>query len=196
MERCAEWERKTRETAVAVRLQLEGSGTAEIATGIGFFDHLLDALCRHAGLDLSVKTTGDLEVDGHHTVEDTGIVLGKAFDAALGDRSGIRRFGYACCPLDEALVRAVVDISGRGGFYFTTVLPLAQVGAFAGELLPEFFRALALNGHFTLHLDLLKGENQHHLQEAAMKAFAIAWREAVMVQAAQRGVPSTKGTLR
>lgn len=196
MKRHAKMERRTRETEVAVSLTIQGTGKGSSDTGIGFFNHLLDTLRHHGALDLDVKTAGDLNIDGHHTVEDTAIVIGQAIDKALGDRAGICRFAVSYGPLDEALVRAVVDISGRGGFYYTTVCPLFQVGEFAGELLPEFFRALAMNARLTLHLDILKGENQHHIQEAAMKAFALAWRQASTLDPEQSGVPSTKGTLK
>lgn len=185
--------RRTRETDVRVTLDLDGTGRVAVATGIGFFDHLLTALAFHAGFDLEVQTTGDLEVDDHHTVEDTALSLGRAFDAALGDRAGIRRFGSAFAPLDEALARAVVDCSGRPFARVALDLRRDTIGAMAAENVAHFLAAFATTGRLTLHLDVLEGVNDHHRAEAACKALALALREAVARR--DGGVPSTKGTL-
>lgn len=187
--------RNTLETKVSVSLSMDVVGESRIQTGIGFFDHLLSAWSKHSGVVLSVDASGDLHVDQHHTVEDVGIALGQALDQALGDRNGIVRFGHAYCPLDEALVRAVVDISGRGFFEFHSCCPLAQVGQFQGELLPEFLRAVAVNAKLTLHMDILRGRDQHHIQEAAMKSFARAFRMASAIDTLGGSIPSTKGVL-
>jgi imidazoleglycerol-phosphate dehydratase len=196
MRRIAERERRTRETTVRVRMDLDGTGKAAVHTGIGFFDHMLDALARHALLDLEVRCEGDLEVDGHHTVEDVGIVLGEAFSAALGDRAGVRRFADATVPLDEALVRAVIDLSGRPFLsYHVEVARWQLLGDYDVFLTPEFFRALVLNAGLTVHLDLLRGENPHHIVEATFKAFARALYLAASLDPRVNGIPSTKGTL-
>ena len=196
MGRTAEKERRTRETRVRVRVDLDGTGTAVVHTGIGFFDHMLEALARHALLDLEVRCDGDLQVDGHHTVEDVGIVLGEAIGAALGDRAGVRRFADATVPLDEALVRAVIDLSGRPFLsYHVDVARWQMLGDYDVFLTPEFFRALVLNAGLTVHLDLLRGENPHHIVEAAFKAFARALYLAASLDPRVSGVPSTKGTL-
>jgi imidazoleglycerol-phosphate dehydratase len=187
--------RTTAETRITVELDLDGGSVSRISTGIGFFDHLIDALRKHAGFDLVVEAKGDLHVDGHHTVEDVGIVLGQALAEALGDCRGINRFGHAYCPLDEALARSVVDISGRPFLNFICPLQLQQVGEFAGELFEEFLRALAMNARVTLHVELLYGRNQHHAMEAMIKATARALRAAVAVDDRQEGIPSTKGVL-
>lgn len=187
--------RTTAETRVTVELDLDGSSVSRISTGIGFFDHLLDALRKHAGFDLVIEAKGDLHIDGHHTVEDVGIVLGQALAEALGDGCGISRFGHAYCPLDEALARSVVDVSGRPFLSFICPLPLKQVGEFAGELFEEFLRAFAMNARLTLHVELLCGRNQHHAMEAMIKATARALRAAVTVDDRQKGIPSTKGVL-
>jgi imidazoleglycerol-phosphate dehydratase len=187
--------RETLETAISVTLNLDGNGQADIQTGIGFFDHLLTALARHSGMDLSITAKGDLQIDGHHTVEDTGIVLGKAVQMALGDKKGITRFGHAYCPLDEALARAVIDISGRGFLALECPMTLQRVGEFDGELLEEFLRAFAVNAGITLHVSVLAGRNSHHIMESAVKALARGWRMAVAIEPGKNTVPSTKGTL-
>lgn len=196
MTRTAELVRDTRETKIRLRLDLDGSGRAEIHTGIGFFDHMLEALARHGLMDLAVEAQGDLQVDGHHTVEDVGIVLGQAIRQALGDRAGIRRYADATVPLDEALVRAVVDVSGRPYLAYHVDIPKWQMlGDYDVFLTPEFFRAVVLNAGLTVHLDLLRGENPHHIVEAAFKAFARALESAVRRDPRVSGVPSTKGVL-
>ena len=194
--RQAEIARQTRETKVSVRLDLDGTGKAQIKTGIGFFDHMLEALARHALLDLEVSASGDLQVDGHHTVEDTGIVLGQAIAKALGDRAGIRRYADASVPLDEALVRAVIDVSGRPHLvYQIEIAKWQMLGDYDVLLTPEFFRALVLNAGLTVHLDLIRGDNPHHIVEAAFKAFARALEQAIRLDPRVLGVPSTKGSL-
>jgi len=195
MGRSSTIERTTKETSVTVRLDLDGSGDADISTGVPFFDHMLDALGRHSLIDLSVTAKGDLEVDAHHTVEDVGICLGQALAEALGDRAGIRRFGSAAVPLDEALVLAAVDISGRGSLTYEVEVPIELVGSFDTTLAKEFFTALSANAGLTLHLHDIAGENAHHIIEAAFKSFAVALREAVAIDPRVSGVPSTKGTL-
>ncbi len=194
MARTAQIQRKTKETQISASVNLDGSGDSSIETGIGFFDHVLDALQKHGGLDLNVEAKGDLHIDAHHTVEDVGIVLGQAVLQALGDAKGTSRFGYAYCPLDESLARAVIDISGRPYFYFECPLPLQRVGEFDGELFAEFWRAFAMNAKITLHVELLHGSNQHHAMEAMTKAVAKALKMAVSFDDSQ-GVPSTKGVL-
>jgi imidazoleglycerol-phosphate dehydratase len=194
--RIGEVRRTTKETDLRVRVALDGAGTARVGTGIGFFDHMLDALARHALLDLEVEAAGDLHVDGHHTVEDTGIALGQALAQALGDRAGIRRYGDALVPLDEALVRAVVDVSGRPYLAYEVEIPKWQMlGDYDVFLTPEFFRALAQNAGLTVHMDLIRGDNPHHIVEAAFKAFARALDAATTLDPRVRGVPSTKGVL-
>ncbi len=196
MKRIGEVVRETNETRLRVRVDLDGSGRADVKTGIGFFDHMLDALARHALLDLSIEAGGDLHVDGHHTVEDTGIALGQALAQALGDRAGIRRYGHAYVPLDEALVRAVVDVSGRPYLSYQIEIPKWQMlGDYDVFLTPEFFRAVVLNAGLTVHLDLVCGDNPHHIVEAAFKAFARALDSATALDPRVTGVPSTKGTL-
>jgi imidazoleglycerol-phosphate dehydratase len=192
----AEVTRKTKETDLRARVNLDGRGEAQVRTGIGFFDHMLEALARHALLDLTIEARGDLHVDGHHTVEDTGIVLGEAISKALGDRAGIRRYGHALVPLDEALVRCVLDVSGRPYLSYNIEIPKWQLlGDYDVFLTPEFFRALVLNAGLTVHLDLQRGENPHHIVEAAFKAFARALDEATCRDPRVAGVPSTKGKL-
>ena len=196
MTRRGEVQRRTGETDLRVTVDLDGSGTSEVRTGIGFFDHMLDALARHALLDLTVIATGDLHVDGHHTVEDTGIALGGAIARALGDRSGIRRYGHALVPLDESLVRAVVDVSGRPWLSYDIEIPKWQMlGDYDVFLTPEFFRALVTNAGLTVHMDLVRGDNPHHIVEAAFKAFARALDAATALDPRVPGVPSTKGAL-
>jgi imidazoleglycerol-phosphate dehydratase len=194
--RIGEIRRTTKETDLHVRVELDGRGTATVHTGIGFFDHMLDALARHALLDLTIEAQGDLHVDGHHTVEDTGIALGLALERALGDRAGIRRYGDAIVPLDEALVRAVVDVSGRP--YLSYEIDIAKwqmLGDYDVFLTPEFFRAVVLNAGLTVHMDLIRGDNPHHIVEAAFKAFARALDGAITIDPRVVGVPSTKGAL-
>ena len=195
MTRRARIERTTGETAVVVELDLDGTGATSISTGVPFFDHMLDALGRHALLDLTVKAEGDLEVDSHHTVEDVGICLGRALADALGDKAGIRRFGSAAVPLDEALVLAAVDISGRGSLTYEVDVPIELIGTFDTTLAREFLGAVASNAAITVHLHEVSGENAHHIIEAAFKAFARALREAVEPDPRVTGVPSTKGVL-
>jgi imidazoleglycerol-phosphate dehydratase len=194
--RIGEIRRTTKETDLHVRVDLDGQGVAAVRTGIGFFDHMLEALARHALLDLTVEAQGDLHVDGHHTVEDTGIALGLAIERALGDRAGIRRYADALVPLDEALVRAVVDVSGRPYLSYDIEIPRWQLlGDYDVFLTPEFFRALALNAGLTVHMDLIRGDNPHHIVEAAFKAFARALDGATSFDPRVHGVPSTKGAL-
>jgi imidazoleglycerol-phosphate dehydratase len=194
--RIGEIRRTTKETDLHVRVDLDGQGVAAVRTGIGFFDHMLEALARHALLDLTVEAQGDLHVDGHHTVEDTGIALGLAIERALGDRAGIRRYADALVPLDEALVRAVVDVSGRPYLSYDIEIPKWQLlGDYDVFLTPEFFRALALNAGLTVHMDLIRGDNPHHIVEAAFKAFARALDGATGFDPRVHGVPSTKGAL-
>lgn len=196
MSRSATIERITGETEVRVRLELDGRGEASIETGIGFFDHMLDAVARHGLFDLVVQVEGDLHVDGHHTVEDTGIALGQAIAAALDERRGIRRYGEATVPLDEALVRAVVDCSGRPYLAWHADPPHWQMlGDYDAALTEEFFRAVSVHAGLTLHLDLLRGRNVHHVAEATYKAFARALDAATTLDPRVDGVPSTKGVL-
>ena len=196
MSRRGEVRRKTNETEISVVLDLDGSGKVDVKTGIGFFDHMLQALAWHAYYDLQVSAVGDLHVDAHHTVEDVGIVLGQALSRALGERRGIRRYGQATVPLDDALARAVVDVSGRPYLAFHADPPTWQkLGDYDVALTPEFFRALATHGGLTLHIDLLRGQNAHHVVEAVFKATARALGEATTVDPRVQGIPSTKGTL-
>ena len=195
MTRTAKAVRATNETDIGLSVDLDGTGVADVETGIGFFDHMLAALARHALVDLTVRAKGDLEVDDHHTVEDTGIVLGQALREALGDKRGIRRFGSVMVPLDEALIMAAVDISGRGELYWDVPIGPAKVGTFDTELGHEFFAGLAREAGITLHLRLVCGSNAHHILEAAFKAAARALREAVEPDPRVDGVPSTKGSL-
>src|SRR5207302_7357925 len=194
MSRSAKIDRSTAETTVALELTLDGSGAGERSTGVGFLDHMLDLLARHGRLDLSVEARGDLETGAHHTVEDVAICLGQALDQALGDRSGITRYGQATVPMDEARAACALDISGRGLCVFEAALPPGSIGNFDHELTEEFFRALASNAKLTLHLTVQAGANVHHVIEAVFKAFARALRVAVALDPIERGVPSTKGT--
>jgi len=195
MIRTAEIARRTGETEVRVSLGLDGTGAGARSTGVGFFDHMLDLLARHGRLDLDVEARGDLETGPHHTVEDVGIVLGEALDAALGDRSGIARYGEARVPMDEARAAAAIDVSGRGLAVVDSRLSELAVTGFRGEHAEEFVRALASRGRFTLHLDVEAGTNHHHMIEAAFKALARALRAAVAIDPTEPGVPSTKGVL-
>lgn len=196
MSRRGEAARRTKETEVRVAVELDGTGRAEVRTGIGFFDHMLEALARHSLYDLSVQATGDLHVDQHHTVEDVGIVLGQALAQALGERRGIRRYGDATVPLDDALARVVADVSGRPYLAYHADPPAPQkLGDYDVTLTPEFFRALATHAGLTLHVDLLRGQNAHHCVEAVFKAAARAFGEATSLDPRVVGVPSTKGSL-
>ena len=192
--RRARVERATAETAFTVDLTLDGKGEAAVVTGIGFLDHLLTALARHARFDLAVDGRGDLEIDDHHTVEDCALALGQALDRALGDRAGICRFGSAYAPLDEALARAVVDLSGRPFAAVELGLRRERLGELSTENVPHFLQSLAVAGRLTLHLDLVRGDNDHHRAEAAVKALALALGQAVS-RSGFADVPSTKGTL-
>jgi imidazoleglycerol-phosphate dehydratase len=195
MTRTGDIDRQTKETDVRLSLALDGSGAGERSTGVGFLDHMLDLLARHGRLDLDVAVTGDLETGGHHTVEDTGICLGQALDAALGDRSGISRYGQAIVPMDEARATCALDISGRPYCAFEADLPPGDIAGFDHELAEEFFRAVATNARLTLHIVVEAGTNSHHMIEAAFKSFARALREATALDLTETGVPSTKGTL-
>ena len=194
--RIGEIQRSTGETTVRLRLALDGSGAGQRRTGVGFFDHMLDLLARHGRLDLDVSAEGDLQTGAHHTVEDVGICLGQALDAALGERAGIARYGDCTVPMDEARAACALDLSGRGLLVFQASLPPGAIGNFDHELAEEFFRALAANARLTLHLTLQSGSNVHHQIEALFKACARALRAAVALDAGETGVPSTKGTLR
>lgn len=196
MARTATIERTTKETDIAITIDLDGTGATTIDTGIGFFDHMLEAFGRHGLFDLDVKAKGDLHVDGHHTVEDVGIVLGQAVASALGDKRGIVRYGDIALPMDEACVLAAIDISGRGALYWDMDVPYQMIGGFDSTLAKEFFIAFATNAGITLHIRELAGENAHHVIEAAFKACARALRAAVAVDArAADALPSTKGVL-
>jgi imidazoleglycerol-phosphate dehydratase len=193
--RTAHIHRVTGETDVSLSLGLDGTGAGERGTGVGFFDHLLDAVARHGGLDLDVGVRGDLETGPHHTVEDTGIALGQALDAALGDRSGIVRFGHAVVPMDEARAACSIDISGRPYTEFSADIPAARVADFDTDLAVEFFRAVANAAKLTLHVSVEAGTNPHHMVEVSFKAFARALRQAIAEDPRVQGVPSTKGLL-
>jgi imidazoleglycerol-phosphate dehydratase len=193
--RSAEITRNTRETELSVRVALDGSGAGARRTGIGFFDHMLDLLARHGRLDLEVTATGDLETGAHHTVEDTGLSFGQALDRALGDRSGIARYGHAIVPMDEARATCAIDISGRPLLVWSADLPPGGIAGFDHELAEEFFRAVSSAAKLTLHVSVDTGTNAHHMIEAAFKAFARALRAATTIDPAETGVPSTKGTL-
>src|SRR5919197_1104955 len=194
MSRKAQISRKTSETAVELALDLDG-GEVAAATGVGFLDHMLELVGRHGRLGLRVEATGDLETGAHHTVEDVGIALGQALDGALGDRAGIRRYGQALIPMDEALGECAIDISGRPYCAFDADLPDVSIAGFDSELAEEFFRAVSNNAKLTLHIWVRSGSNAHHMIEASFKAFARALREAVSIDPDESGVPSTKGTL-
>jgi imidazoleglycerol-phosphate dehydratase len=193
--RTAHIHRVTGETDVSLSLALDGSGAGERNTGVGFFDHLLDAVARHGALDLDVHVQGDLETGPHHTVEDTGLALGQALDEALGDRAGIRRFGHAVVPMDEARASCAIDVSGRPFTAFEGSFPAERVADFDTDLAGEFFRAVATNAMLTVHVLVAPGTNSHHMVEASFKAFARALREAVSEDPRMEGVPSTKGAL-
>jgi len=188
--------RKTNETEIEVEIDLDGSGAYDNETGVGFFDHMLDQLARHALIDMKIRAKGDLHIDDHHTVEDTGIALGQALAQAIGDKRGIRRYGACLLPMDEALVRAALDLSGRPFLVWSLDLPTSKIGAFDTELVREFFTALAMNAGITLHVERLAGANSHHIAEAAFKAVARALREALETDPRKAdAIPSTKGTL-
>lgn len=187
--------RTTRETDIAVEWNIDGTGAADISTQVPFFDHMLDQIARHGLNDLSVRSVGDIEIDAHHTVEDTGIALGQALRQALGDARGIRRYGSAFVPFDEALAFAAVDVSGRPFLVFDAQFPREKVGEFDTELVQEFFRALAFNAGITLHLKVHYGQNAHHMIEGLFKAFARALYDATTLDPRVTGVPSTKGSL-
>ncbi len=194
--RTAQVSRDTNETRISLKLRLDGRGDSDLKTGVAFFDHMLDQIARHGMLDLSVQAHGDLEVDAHHTLEDTGIVLGRAFAQALGDKSGVTRYGHAYVPLDEALARVVVDFSGRPGLFYRVDFPRARIGDFDVDLVREFFQGFVNSAGATLHIDSIEGDNAHHVAESIFKAFGRAVRMAVMPDPAMQGqVASTKGVL-
>lgn len=194
--RTAEITRNTAETRITVRVNLDGTGQARLATGIGFFDHMLDQIARHGLIDLAIEAQGDLHIDGHHTVEDVGITLGQAVARAIGDKKGIRRYGHAYVPLDEALSRVVIDFSGRPGLVMNVPFKSGTIGTFDSQLAHEFFQGFANHAFVTLHIDNLRGENAHHQCETVFKAFARALRAAVEMDPRAAGtIPSTKGSL-
>ncbi len=195
MSRTSQIHRTTGETDVQLSLDLDGTGAGERETGVGFFDHLLDSVARHGLLDLDVRVEGDLETGPHHTVEDTGLALGRGLDEALGDRAGIRRFGHAVVPMDEARAACAIDLSGRPFTAFEGVFPAERVAAFDTDLAEEFFRAVANTAKLTLHLRVEAGTNAHHMVEVAFKAFARALRQAIEYDDRVEGIPSTKGLL-
>lgn len=195
VDRIGRVERRTKETEITATVRLDGRGETTIETGIGFFDHMLDILGRHALLDLIVKAKGDTRIDDHHTVEDVGIIIGQALLQALGDKRSIRRFGSAGVPLDESLTRVDLDLSGRGGFFLHGEFPRERTGTFDAFLADDFFRAFAMNAGITLHMQLVSGTNPHHVIETAFKALAVALRDALAVDSRIVGVPSTKGVL-
>lgn len=196
MARTAKVERKTNETEIAVSIDLDGTGRTQIATGVPFLDHMLDQIGRHGAFDLDIAAKGDLHIDAHHTVEDVGITLGQAFTKALGDKKGIRRYGHAYVPLDEALSRVVVDCSGRPGIEFHIAFTRARIGEFDVDLVHEFFQGFVNHAMVTLHVDNLRGDNAHHQAETAFKAFGRALRMAVEPDPRAAGqLPSTKGAL-
>ena len=194
--RTAKIARKTAETDIAVEIDLDGTGAYDNRTGVGFFDHMLDQLARHALIDMTVRADGDLYVDDHHTVEDTGIALGQALAQALGDKRGIRRYGECTLPMDDAQVRAALDLSGRPYLVWNLAMPAAKIGSFDTELVREFFQAFSTHGGITLHIDMVHGINAHHIAEAAFKAVARSLRTALETDPrTSDAVPSTKGTL-
>ena len=193
--RRAEIERKTAETQISIKLNLDGEGKCDIATGIGFLDHMLTLLAKHSFMDLTVKAKGDLEVDSHHTVEDIGIVLGEALQEALGDKAGIHRYGNCFIPMDETLAQVCLDFSGRPFLVFGAEIPKIQLGNYDTEMTEEFFRAVAVHCGLTLHIRVLYGRNVHHIIEAIFKAFARAVAEATAVDPRVKGVMSSKGVL-
>jgi len=195
MDRTATIKRNTKETDICLSLNLDGQGKAELNTGIPFLDHMIEQIARHGLIDLSIHAKGDLEIDAHHTVEDIGICFGEALRDAIGDKAGIVRYGHACVPLDEALSRVVLDLSGRPGLEYHIDFPKETVGGFDVELFKEFFQAVSNHGRITLHIDAIRGDNNHHIIETVFKAFGRALRMAVESDPRQRGIPSTKGAL-
>lgn len=193
--RSSEIQRTTGETSIALRLNLDGEGFSEVATGIGFFDHMLTLFAKHGAFDLQVQAKGDLQVDCHHTVEDTGLVLGQAFREAIGDKKGIQRYGHFYLPMDETLARVVVDFSGRPYLVYKAPERVEQIGEFSFQLVEEFMRALCVQAGLNLHIEILYGKDAHHMAEAIFKGTARALRMAVAADARMTGVPSTKGTL-
>lgn len=195
--RSASLDRKTKETDIKVRVNVDGSGEYDVASGVGFFDHMLSALSKHSAMDLTVKCSGDTHIDDHHTVEDVGIAIGQCVAKALGDKAGIRRYGFASVPLDEALSQVTIDLSGRAYFAFSggEKLGKGKVGSFDTELLEDFLGAFASASGTTMHVEIRTGRNRHHMIEATFKAFARALREAVELDPRVKGVPSTKGVL-
>ena len=194
--RQAKIERKTNETAISVAVNIDGTGAFDIKTGVGFFDHMLEQLARHALIDMTIAANGDLHIDDHHTVEDTGIAIGQALSKALGDRKGIRRYASADLPMDETLTRAAIDVSGRPFLVWRTEFSQNKIGTFDTELVREFFQALAMNAGLTLHVETAYGTNNHHIAESCFKAVARALRDALEIDPRQAGrIPSTKGTL-
>jgi len=194
-QRTGEIQRRTKETAVSVSLHVDGSGRADVATGVGFLDHMLDLLARHGLFDLVVRASGDVHVDAHHTVEDVGICLGQALKDALGDRRGIRRFGCWSAPMEDALAQVALDLGGRGRLVFNVAFPTDKIGDFDTELLEEFLNALAANAGMNLHVNVPYGRNSHHIAEAVVKAVAKSLEQAVQVDPRVKDVPSTKGTI-
>ncbi len=195
IQRSASIERKTKETDIKLSLDLDGTGKTELASGIPFFDHMLEQIGRHGLIDLSIDASGDLEIDAHHTVEDIGICLGESLRDALGDKAGIVRYGHAYVPLDEALSRVVLDLSGRPGLEYHVDFPKERVGDFDVDLFKEFFQAVCNHARITLHIDCIRGVNNHHIIETVFKAFGRALRMAVEADPRQSGIPSTKGAL-
>jgi imidazoleglycerol-phosphate dehydratase len=195
MSRTAQISRTTGETDIRVSLNLDGAGEGTRQTGVGFYDHMLDAFARHGGFDLDVDAKGDLETGAHHTVEDVGIAIGQAIDEALGDRSGITRFGHAVVPMDDARASAAIDVSGRPYVAFEGEIPPRTIGGFETDLVEEFLRAVANNAKLTVHVTVERGRDPHHMVEAAFKAFARALREALAIDPSVTGIPSTKGLL-
>jgi imidazoleglycerol-phosphate dehydratase len=195
MSRAASTSRETKETRIKASIDLDGKGNAAVSTGVGFFDHMLAALAKHSLFDIELSCKGDTQVDDHHTVEDCGIVLGQLLAAALGDRQGVRRYGFASTPLDEALTQATVDLAGRPFFCLHGRIKKTKVGEFDAELAEDFFQALSTEGKLALHLQIIAGRNQHHLIETMFKATARALRDASEIDPRQHGVASTKGTL-
>lgn len=193
--RTASITRNTKETQIALSLDLDGTGKGAIKTGVGFFDHMLDLLSRHSLVDLKVEASGDLYIDAHHTVEDVGIVLGQALEKALADKRGIYRYGWAIVPMDESLAQVAIDLSGRPAFVFNVQFKREAIGAFPAELIEEFFKALATTAKMNLHITVPYGTNNHHIAEAIFKAVAKALRQAVSMDPRNSDVPSTKGTL-
>lgn len=194
--RIASQSRKTSETEIEVSVAVDGTGSYDIKTGVGFFDHMLEQLARHSGMDFKIRANGDLHIDDHHTVEDVGIALGMAINEALGDRAGITRYGSADLPMDETLSRAAIDVSGRPFLVWRVAFNAPKIGTFDTELVREFFQALAMNGRITLHVENVYGNNNHHIAESIFKAVARALRVAIAMDNRETGkIPSTKGTL-